>query len=143
MGVLVISLNEQRRIDAALAEARRKPMPLSVMREIGVLNDSTMLKLADIKRPALVEAIREEYPAHQIRLGTYRAAISFEEHPGGLMRHLSVSTHRKGKVPTPTVVGIVAEAFGFSGWPPKRTYRVWFEEFEPGWAAVNVAEVER
>lgn len=142
MGVLVISKYDKRHIDAALAEARRKPMPLSVMREIGVCNEAHVLKLTDIKRPSLVEAIREEYPAHQIRLGTYRAAISFEEHPGGLMRHLSVSSHHKGKIPTPAVVGIVAKAFGFSGWPPERIFRVWFEEFEPGWQAVNVAEVE-
>jgi hypothetical protein len=75
-------------------------------------------------------------------LGTYRAAISFEEQPAGILRHLSVASHAKGKVPGIEVVAMVVEAFGFSGWPLVRPGRIWLEEFEPGHMAVNVLELD-
>lgn len=36
---------------------------------------------------------------------------------------------------------MVLPAFGFSGMPLQRPGRVWNEEFEPGWFAVNVVEM--
>lgn len=59
-----------------------------------------------------------------------------------MMRHLSVST-RKGKVPGLEVMAVVLPEFGFSGFPLQRPGNVWNEEFEPGWFAINVVELER
>jgi hypothetical protein len=37
---------------------------------------------------------------------------------------------------------MIAEAFGFSGWPPIRPHRVWIEEYEEGRSAINLVEME-
>lgn len=37
---------------------------------------------------------------------------------------------------------MVLEAFGFSGYPPSRPYRVWVEHYEPGRVAINFVELE-
>jgi hypothetical protein len=107
--------------------------------------------LADRKPGA--KDIRRKYPAHNVMLGTYRAAISFEHQPAGLMRHLSVSSRAEGKVPGPEVMNMVCEAFGFSKplceafinrdvGPVSTSARIWAEEFEAGRMAINVIEVE-
>jgi len=90
-------------------------------------------RLAEIKR---------EYPSHFVQLGTYVIAISFEEQPNGLMRHLSIASSDKSKVPNEHAVAMAVKAFGFSAWPPVRPYRVWIEEYEPGRTAINLVELE-
>ena len=141
-GVLVIGDDERRIIDTAVATARAKPAPWSVMQELAVETEGPTLNL-DERRvpPERVAEIMREYPSHRVQLGTYSAAISFEEQPSGLMRHLSVSYHA-GKIPNLAVIEMVCEAFGFSDFPPTRPHRIWIEEFEPGHHAVNVVELE-
>lgn len=103
-----------------------------------------------------VEDVRAIYPTQHIVLGTYRCALSFEEQPAGLFKHLSVSSERSDKVPGMEAMQMVCEAFGFSerlcrlignrnaainvaveGLPS----RVWLEEFDKDHYAVNVIEL--
>lgn len=140
MSVLIIGPEEENRIAAAVAAARETPVPVKIL--LAVANEvkrGTPLLLRD--RKAGVEFVRERYKSQNVMLGTYRCAISFEEHPEGLMWHLSVST-RKGRIPGLEVMAMVIPAFGFSGFPLQRPANVWNEEFEPGWFAINVVELE-
>lgn len=154
-GVLVIGEDERRLIDAAVAAARAKPTPWSVLEEVAVATAGPTLTLDERKRPERIAEIMREYGSHSVQLGTYRAAISFEEQPAGIMRHLSVSSLHAGKVPGPEVMEMVCIAFGFDeklcnamGRPhatifiPTRPARFWVEEFEPGHLAINVVELE-
>jgi hypothetical protein len=145
MPVLIIDLEEQEKIKEALAKARAKPMPLSFTKEIAMddrKNPTNVLNLEDRDRHGRLEAIKKEYPSHFVQLGMYVAGVSFEEQPSGLFKHLSISSDRPGKVPNEPAMQMVAEAFGFSGWPPIRPYRIWLEEYEKGRSAINVVEME-
>lgn len=153
MSVLFIGPEEEVKIQAAIECARARPMPLEVLRTIGNSDSKSRLMLAE--RKAGADAVREQYPAINVMLGTYRAAISFEQQPEGVARHLSVSSRAKDKVPGPEVMQMVCAAFGFSkklcaaiGRPeatilkPNRPVMIWVEEFEPGRMAINIVEIE-
>ena len=140
MSVLFIGPDETARIAEAIAKARENATPWEVLSPIADGTSTNHLDLSE-RKPG-VESIRRQYPPQQVMLGTYRAALSFELQPAGMFRHLSISSANKGKVPGLEVVTAVVEAFGFSGWPLQRPNRVWIEEFEPGWHAVNILELE-
>lgn len=153
-GVLVIGPPDEVIIEQALAEARANPMPWSVMKAIVTDGPKAKLLLGD--RKVGVDEARKQYPPQQIVLGTYRVSLSFEEQPAGLMKHVSVSSERKDKVPGPEVMQMVCEAFGFSGklcaaigggramiGSEELPFRVWLEEFDPGHMAINVIELEK
>jgi hypothetical protein len=144
MGVLYIGDDEKRQIEQALALARARPMPFAALCEIAAEpSQAPHLKLADLAdRKAGVERVRAEYPTYHVRLGSYDAAISFEyQREQKLFRHLSVSSANEGLMPGPEVFGMIAEAFGFSGFPPTRPYQVWIEEYAPGCNAINLVEL--
>lgn len=140
-GILAIGPREREKIADAIASARAKPTPWSAMEEIAIGNDTHTLSLDERGSPERIKEIRTEYPSYSVMLGTYRCALTFEEQPAGMFRHLSVSTH-PGQIPSEPVMGMICEAFGFSDFPPLRPYRVWIEEFEPGCHAVNIIELE-
>ncbi len=139
MSVLILGPAEEHLIHAAVEAARKNPTPWSVIKAIADGSPRATLLLGD--RKVGVDEVRARYKPQNVMLGTYRCAISFEEQPAGMLRHLSVST-RKGKVPGIEVMQMVLPAFGFSGIPLTRPGRVWNEEFEPGWFAINVVEIE-
>jgi len=152
-GILVIGDREREKIAQLIASARAKPVPADIIARIGLKDFSPQLKLSD-RPPGFSRP-----PSQMIQLGTYTVAFSFEQQPPGLMRHLSVSSAHRGKVPSLKVMVLIAEEFGFSRqvleWldiiersgPEKRKPfpgRFWLEEFEPGHHAVNLIErVER
>jgi hypothetical protein len=140
MSILVINAQNRAAIAEAIAVARAQPIPWDELRTVADASDTPTLLLAD-RKPG-VRPIRERYPPQNVMLGTYRCAVSFEYQPIGLCKHLSVSSARKGKVPGPEVMTAAALEFGFSGMPPRRPGRIWLEEFEPGWHAVNIVELE-
>jgi hypothetical protein len=154
MSVLVIGHSEQQQITVAIAAARARPTPWAKLKVIADGSEGPTLNLSDRKHADLVETIRREYPSQRVTLGTYEAAISFEEQPAGLLKHLSVASARAGKVPGPKVLELVCLAFGFDeklcrsmGNPdaaiqPDRPARVWIEEFKRGHHAINVVELE-
>lgn len=151
-GVFFIGENQREAIETAISEARAKPKPWSAMQAI--VQDEFTPKLMLKDRKADVERVLAEYPSHHVQLGTYRCAVSFEQQPAGLFKHLSVSSARKGKLPGPEVMKMACEAFGFSkkvceaigggkALLGERTpFNAWLEEFEPGHMAINVVEPE-
>jgi hypothetical protein len=143
-GVLVLGLQEKAAIEMALKEARAHIVPWEVLKDFALDDDTVVL---GERRPGF-------RPRSQpMALGTYRAAVSFEERPNGLFRHLSVSSSRNPKKgPGPDVMQKVCKAFGFCPElckmmktpKPNSTKRhaIWVEEFEPGHMAINVVEAE-
>jgi len=130
MSVLMIGAAEREQIAAIIAEAKAHPVPLSKIRE-GILDDTDVLKFEDRKtfgRP----------PSHHVLFpGNFRAAYSCEEQPAGFCSHLSVSVEgrsRKGMMPHPEAVRMIAEEFGVP-FPPDNS---WIEEFAPGEFAINL-----
>lgn len=136
MSVVIIGPDEQAAIDALVAHARANCIPWEVLAPHAVEPDKQVLTLEDRTRP---EGPPRPEPRH-IMLGNVLAAFSYEEQPAGICRHLSVSVERKGMLPSPEAVGMVAEAFGFTTFPPVEG-EIWIEEFEPGHSAINVIEV--
>jgi hypothetical protein len=137
---LVLHNGVLRRIRQAVRSAERHPIPLEVIRaaavehlEAGETDQHRPVMLADRK------AGYERPPSqHVIIPFGFRASISFEQQPAGLVRHLSVSVDegRDGRLPSFTHVRMIANAFGFLSWDSW-----WEEEFEPGRFAVNVIEL--
>lgn len=139
-GVLILRPEQIQKINSALESARASPIPWSAMQAIADPSPTSVLTLAD-RKPGIHD-LRAQYPSQHVMLGTYRAAISFEEQPAGLMKHLSVSSYSHGKIPGLEVMMMVCEAFGFSGFPPLRPGRIWNEEWQPNRFAINVIEIE-
>jgi|KBSMisStandDraft_5_1062788.scaffolds.fasta_scaffold2616998_1 hypothetical protein len=142
MSILVIDDIIKARVKQALVTARQNPLPWQATKAVVDSNQKTNhTSLAD-RKPG-VETLRRKYPSQHIMLGTYRAALSYEEQPTGMLKHLSISSHRKGMVPGLEVMQAVAELFEFTGFPPPNNpHRIWTEEFEPGHFAVNIVELE-
>jgi hypothetical protein len=140
VSILLVNAAIRLEIAAALERARANPVPWEELKKVADGTPTDRLTLAD-RKPGVAD-VRKKYAPQNVMLGTYRAAVSFGYQPAGLFKHLSVSSARKGKVPGPEVMAAVAEEYGFSGWPPMRPSRIWLEEFEPGWHAVNVVELE-
>jgi hypothetical protein len=130
-GVLLIEAADRERIADMISKARDNPVRWSDIAPYAVNDDKPTLSLNErqsgFTRP----------PSQFIKLGTYLVAFSFEEQPAGVLRHLSVSCERAGKVPMPIVVECIAKEFGFRG----DIARAWLEEFEPGRHAVNIVEL--
>lgn len=140
MSILLIGQKEEQLIAAAVEKARKKVLPLSIIRGIATTDDTDELLLKD-RKPG-VEFVRMRYKPEHIMLGTYRCSFSFEEQPDGIMRHLSISSARRGFIPGMEVLKVVLPLFGFSGIPATRPGRMWNEEFEPNWFAVNIVELD-
>jgi hypothetical protein len=143
MGVLVISVEDQMTIAAVIDEARAHPTPWSAIESLVIddrKNPNPEYLFGD-RRVEAVDKLRKDYPTQKLELGTYNIAFSFEEQPAGLLRHLSMAVNdpKSTLVPHEATVKMVAEAFGFIGWPP---HRGWVEEYEPGRYAVNIVQVE-
>lgn len=137
-GVLIINDKTRKDILAAVARARANPTPW--VPALASATDTDTLTLDE--RPVGTFELRKKYPSQHLMLGTYHVAISFEHQPGGLFRHLSVSSQMRGKVPGLEVMEMLVPEFGFSGWPLTRPSRMWMEEFEHKRHAVNVIELE-
>lgn len=139
MSVLLLGAREEKMIAKALDLARDQCVPWSIVQRIAI---------DDRNKPTSTLSLDERKHddpfsrSQHLILGSYRCAISFEEQPAGLCRHLSVSVKKHGKVPSEIAMKMLAEAFGFSAMPPTRG-RMWLEEFEPGHHAINIIEVEK
>jgi hypothetical protein len=135
MSVVVIGPKEQAAIDALVATARASYTPWEELQRFA---------LFDHKGPELTLADRKGTPKRpeqrHLMLGNVEVAFSFEEQPVGLCRHLSVAVAKKGKLPHPAAVEMIAKAFGFTSFPPVGG-NIWIEEYEPGRRAINVVEV--
>jgi hypothetical protein len=131
MPVLMISATERAKIAEMIADAKAHPVLLDTLRQ-GAVADKDMVMLED-RRPGF-----ERPPAQHVLLpGGYHAAFSVEQQPPGLCSHLSVSVvgrAKKGMMPSPQAVAMIAEEFGV----PFPADKMWTEEFEPGEFAINL-----
>jgi hypothetical protein len=130
MAVLMIGATERERIAEIIAYAKAHPLTVDIRDAHAV--DTAVLKLED-RKPGY-----ERPPSqHIVFPGGYRAAFSIEQQPAGFCKHLSVSVEsvsKKGLLPPPEAVAVIAQEFGVP-FPPDK---VWQEEFEPGEYAVNL-----
>jgi hypothetical protein len=148
MSVIVFTTEKQAEIAAAIQHARANVVPWEMLRDIAMLDSKPTLDLKDrrnthIQRPPSIRIVFD---------GGVEAAISFEEQPAGIFRHLSVSTRDGRNLLHPIAFQMVAKEFGIDidisgkGDPLcGRPGKMWREEFEPGRYAANVIvlEVER
>lgn len=134
MAVLIIGQTERARIAEAIAYAKAHPIILDHVRK-GVVPDKDTVMLKD-RQPGF-----ERPPSQHIEFqGGYRAAFSIEQQPAGLCTHLSVSVFgraKKGMMPSPHAVAMIAEEFGVP-FPPDKG---WTEEFYPGEFAINLVSL--
>jgi hypothetical protein len=135
--VLVIDAEAQRMITAAVDRARARPVPILISMQLAHIgHDRPVLELHE-RKPNAVERPQPECIA---LYDGYQCAISFEEQPAGMLRHLSVAVNNPGKVPMPSAMEMISKAFGFTDFPPING-KVWVEEFRSGEYAVNVIEL--
>lgn len=138
MSVLVIGPAEQEKIRDALAEAKAAPIKWEVLKKYALPDsgDRKFMKEVRLEDRARVVDVGgpRSYPV--MFPGGVIAAISFEEQPCGLVKHLSISTPRG--VPHPVVIAIIADAFEM---PAEAPTRFWLEEFEKGRHAINLVQL--
>lgn len=124
MRALVLSDGIREEIGRVIAHARENPVSLARMEAV-----------MEGKAPPVGED-----PAFACAIPVdYRAVFSIEEHPGGWMRHLSVSIPG-GRLPHPSAVEMILEAFGFSG--GLEDCERWVEDLEEGRALNLVQRLE-
>jgi hypothetical protein len=133
MTAFMIGTQDEERLKTAVANALTKPIPWEVLKKsMPIENQQTdTLTLKD----------RQGYPPVQrdveeviLPLG-WRVAITCEEQPAGKILHLSMSSPKKGRIPSEAAMKLVIEACGYS---MDNIARGWLEEFEPGHNAINV-----
>jgi hypothetical protein len=137
LSVLIIGATEREQIARMIELARANPVPLALVARADMTAESRKgaIKLED-RDPALIRPPSQHivFPGSGIR-----AAFSFEEQPGGLYSHLSISVDgRPGKLPNAAVVEQVAKEFRVP-YPPNYG---WLEEYERGEFAVNLVSFD-
>ena len=135
MRALLISADVKERIRLAVECARHQPVSLATIKAFTILDDKPMLTFRE--RPLGFARPQSE---HVFIPEGFHAAISFEEQPAGLCRHLSISVDKAEALPSPPVVDLIAKAFGFKT-PLLLRSRIGVEEYEPGRRAVNVVQL--
>jgi hypothetical protein len=138
---LIIGRPERKAIADAIDNARVKTLTLAQGEAIsaGIPQDKAMLKLDD-RPPGW-----ERPPTEQVLIEHgFRCAISFEQQPIGLCRHLSVSIESETPeaLPHQQAVAMLCREFGLKIGLNFEGSHVWIEEYEPGKLAVNVVALE-
>lgn len=140
MRALIMTVETQNRIKEAVERARAKPIPIEVIQALALPPDIDHVNLSD-RSP---ESFNRPHSERVLIDNGYRAQISFECQPAGLVRHLSVSVDKPGMLPSVEAMQFIAEAFGFKGRIMHGDMdHVWTEEFDPGHRAVNIVQLEK
>src|SRR4051794_26652870 len=142
MAVLLITPEKSDEIKAVVAQARANVIPWETMRGLAI--DDSAMPTGTLTMSQRKPGSERRPPSIAVHFeGGVTAALSFEEQPAGILRHLSVSTGRSGKnhLINPTILAMLATEFGFREFPPS-VGRVWVEEYGPDYWAVNVVELE-
>jgi hypothetical protein len=123
-----------------------------------IIGATQKAKLAALRKRALADPIdmqaaqttlstEEGRIAHWRRMNalTIPIPVAFEVtfsvetgHPSGTMRHMSMSSGRRGRSPTPEAVWMICEELGFVGSLEQCAF--WFEDLKNGDKAVNVVQ---
>jgi hypothetical protein len=131
---LLIGEKERTAIKDAIARAATHPITLEMVKAMHVDADRRLTLAMRREQQGPDWERKQPYSEHvELPIGI-RAAISFEEQPIGMCRHLSVSVDKPGALPNPAIVESLMKEFGCEhvvGEP-------WIEEFEPGHEAVNI-----
>jgi len=137
MAFFIVDDAKRSEIAKAVETARSKVIPWDVLRKHAIDDPGPTLNLAD-RKPGAEELADRSVPVRFV--GGVTAAISFEEQPAGICRHLSVAlAKRPGKLVDPTLFLVIAKLFGFDTTGQVRT---WVEEFAPGEFAINIVTIE-
>jgi hypothetical protein len=134
MRPLIIGADELFKISVALAMARKNPVSREWLERFQMGTNATNLKLAD--RPKDLDRLPSQHVA--LPYG-YHAAISFEDQPAGLVRHLSISVDTPGKMPNMHAIAMILDAFGLKS---GKALHFWTEEFDPGHHAFNIVQLD-
>jgi hypothetical protein len=134
VSVLLITHEDQLRINEMVADARKNYIPWEVLQPTALVDHNRPVVTLEERKPG-----SERPQSQHIDLGSYTVAFSFEEQPAGICRHLSVSVDKPGKLPSRPAVEMVCKAFGFTNFPPDGG--VWVEEYSRGEFAINAVEV--
>lgn len=140
--LLLLDARARDQIQRAIEQARARPLPWQQMKE-HVVDDRakpTNTLLLSERKPGFRRPIE---PVNVLIPNGYRCAISFEQQPAGLCRHLSISVDAPGQMPNVPAVEMIAKAFGFTLAEGLKVPvgRAWVEEFEPGQYAINIVQV--
>jgi len=131
MTVFIIPAEGIAALREAVTKALAHPTPWEALKAAVVANDTDMVTLADRGGLPKIEKWIENV---KLPLG-WRVAISCEEQPAALLLHVSMSSPKKGKVPSLEAMMMLVDAIGFD-WDD--VTKAWIEEFDPGHMAVNV-----
>jgi hypothetical protein len=132
--VLAIGEKERAAIKAAIERAAKRPITKEMLAAFHVKDAGAHLTLE--MRKQQFGADWDKRPKSEfvnLPVG-YLAAISFEEQPIGLCRHLSISVDKPGALPNPAAVEMIMKEFGCD----HLLAAPWIEEFEPGHEAINI-----
>jgi hypothetical protein len=136
MSVFMLRPEDEVAIKAAMERARERPLTLDVVEKHKV-PDKFKITLADRQRVGMP---RQESEMVYLPMG-WRLGISYEQQPGGLCIHLSMSSPTAAyTVPRPEAVQMVFQTCGLK-WPPDK---VWIEDFIAGGEvgkAINVIKL--
>lgn len=132
---LIIGETEKAAIKTAIERAATHPITLEMLKALQVETEGAHLTL-EMRRQQQGPDFEKKRPRSEsvnLPIG-YRAAISFEEQPVGMCRHLSVSVDKPGALPSPEAFDMIAKEFGCA----HPMCAPWIEEFEPGHSAINI-----
>lgn len=131
---LIIGETQRAAIREAIERAAKHPITLDMVKAMQIEGGSHLtLEMRRKQQGPDWEKKRPRSEFVNLPIGI-RVAISFEEQPIGMCRHLSVSVDKPGALPNPHVVDMVAKEFGCD----HPLCAPWIEEFAPGHNAVNI-----
>jgi hypothetical protein len=136
MRPLLIGRIERAQIARAIRKASAKPLSLEAITAVpGFEGDKAHYKLEDRKgTPSRDDCIT----VNVLLPRGYRVALTFEEQPLGLCKHLSISVDALGDLPNPHAVAWICHEYGMR-FPP--VGKIWLEEFRRGHSAVNIIDL--
>ena len=110
--------------------------------------EANVLNIHEIKKQRSTEVGRMRHMAQMtaqtVKIpGHYDFYVTFSVesgHPGGNVRHMSMSVARDGRVPSPSAVSLVSKFFGFEG-ELSACDAMWIENLSDGGEAVNIIQL--
>lgn len=123
MRALLIDAEVLRRVQAAMARARAKPIPLEIVQAAKLPDQGKSYITLEERRST--DHVRPQAEHVEIPVG-YRLSISYEHQPVGLVAHFSISVDAVGKLPHQEAVrGLLA----LTGYDMRMAVSQWIEEF--------------
>lgn len=123
MRALLIDADVLRQVQAAIARARARPIPLEIVEAARLPNQNT--RYVTLEDRKTTDHVRPQAEHIEIPVG-YRMSVSFEQQPVGLVAHFSISVDAVGKLPHQEAVrGLLALA----GYDIRMAVSQWIEEY--------------